>query len=378
MPLRLVDHHCHGVLREPVDRAGFEAQLCEAAAPGRFHPSLADTQVGLAVRAICAPLLDLPCHAPLDDYLARRAELGVEEVGRRLLRDTGISDVVVDTGLTPELITDPRELGQLAGARAHEIVRLERVAEDVAPRSGADRFAAAVSDEIARRCEDAVGTKSIAAYRVGLDLDPARPTAADVRAAADAWLRSGEPRLTDPVIIRHLVWTAIDLRKPLQFHVGYGDADIDLHRCTPSLLTPLLRASAGLGTPIMLLHNYPFHREAGYLAQVFDHVFVDVGLAVQNVGSRAGAVLAELLELAPFTAVLFSTDAYALPELYAIHTALFQRALRDFLDDGVAGGYWAAADADRIAELIGWRNAVRAYGLDGEAVSPPAAAPATH
>ena len=50
----------------------------------------------------------------------------------------------------------------------------------------------------------------------------------------------------------------------------------------------------------MLLHCYPFHREAGYLAQVFPHVYFDVGLAVNYTGRAAGAVLAESLELAPF------------------------------------------------------------------------------
>jgi hypothetical protein len=83
-------------------------------------------------------------------------------------------------------------------------------------------------------------------------------------------------------------------------------------------------------------------------------------------------VLAELLELAPFGAVLFSTDAYALPELYTIHATLFRKALRDFLDDGIAREFWNADDAARIAELVGWRNAVRAYHLDadGEPLSP--------
>ena len=32
----------------------------------------------------------------------------------------------------------------------------------------------------------------------------------------------------------------------------------------------------------MLLHSYPFQRTAGYLAQVFRHVYVDVGLAVHH------------------------------------------------------------------------------------------------
>ncbi len=116
----------------------------------------------------------------------------------------------------------------------------------------------------------------------------------------------------------------------MQFHVGYGDSDVDMLRCDPLLLMPLLRATQPLGVPIMLLHNYPFHRHAAYLAQVFDHVFVDVGLAMQNVGA-AGArrVVGELLELAPFGSVLFSTDAFGLAELYVTSTMLFrQRAGR--------------------------------------------------
>ena len=62
----------------------------------------------------------------------------------------------------------------------------------------------------------------------------------------------------------------------------------------------------------MLLHNYPYHREAGYLAQVFPHVYADLGLATHNVGSRAPAVLAEALEMAPLRKFLFSSDAFGL------------------------------------------------------------------
>ena len=109
-----------------------------------------------------------------------------------------------------------------------------------------------------------MGFKSIAAYRTGLDLDPARPSDREVAAAAASWIGRPDdgpiPRLVDRTLIRFLVWTALDLGRPLQFHVGYGDADADLRQGDPLLLTPLLRATASRGAPIMLLHNYPFHR----------------------------------------------------------------------------------------------------------------------
>jgi predicted TIM-barrel fold metal-dependent hydrolase len=367
--LPLVDHHCHGVARDALDRAGFEALLCEADGPGRWHGSLFDSQVGLAVRRVCAPLLDLPVHSPAEHYLARRAELGPEEVNRRLVTSTGITDFLVDTGYLGATVTSPEELGRLAGARARRIVRLEAVAEQAVTTTTATGFAEAYRVALAEAAAGAAGLKSIAAYRVGLDLDPSRPGPREVADAAGRWqarLEAGAPlRMVDEVLTRFAFWTGVDLGLPVQFHVGYGDADIDLHRCDPLLLTPLLRATAGAGVPVMLLHNYPFHRHAGYLAQVFDHVFVDIGLTVQGVGTRAREVLEELFELAPFGAVLFSTDAFGLAELYAVSTSLFRDALGGLLDDGVAAGAWSTDDARRIARLVCAENAHRAYGLDG-------------
>ena len=363
----LVDHHCHGIVRDTLDRPQFEALLTEADGSGPLHPSLFDSQTGFGVRTICAPLLDLPRFAPPDEYLARRAEMGADEVARRMLGSTGITDYLADTGYLRERVTTPAELAAFTRARGHEVVRLETVAEEVITGAEAAHFALTVREALRARAGTAIAFKSIAAYRVGLDFDHSRPTDAEVAVAASNWLRTTivdtKPRLVDPTLIRFLIWTALDLGLPLQFHVGFGDSAIDLQHCDPLLLTQLLRATRGLGVPIMLLHNYPFHRSAGYLAQVFDHVFVDVGLALHNVGFRADRVLAELLELAPFTSVLFSSDAFGLPELYALGATLFRRALTAFLDDGISHGFWPVTEAERIAAMIAADNARRAYRL---------------
>jgi predicted TIM-barrel fold metal-dependent hydrolase len=113
----------------------------------------------------------------------------------------------------------------------------------------------------------------------------------------------------------------------------------------------------------MLLHNYPYHREAGYLAQVFPHVYADLGLATHNVGSRAPDVLAEALELVPLRKFLFSTDAYGLPELYYLGTLLFRLGLSRFLRARLDDDDIRYADAERITGLIGAENARRAYRL---------------
>ena len=71
----LVDHHCHGVASGELDRAGLEALISEGGAPPDGETNF-DTPVGLAIRRHCAPLLDLEPHAPVEEYLARRSELG--------------------------------------------------------------------------------------------------------------------------------------------------------------------------------------------------------------------------------------------------------------------------------------------------------------
>jgi len=369
--LRLIDHHCHGLVSTALERTVFEEMLTEADTVSWLGTTLFDSLIGLAVRRWCSPILDLEPHTPADEYLARRAELGASEVNRRFLQATGTSDFLVDSGFRPDKLTGSAELARLAGARAHDIVRLEKVAEDVvwAGTSGMG-FAAAFTAELEKRTVNAVGVKSIAAYRVGLELSGERPTPADVAIAAGNWLAdvdAGAPiRLANEVLHRFLIWTGIDLGLPVQFHVGYGDSDVELHRCNPLLLTGLLRATRASRVPILLLHNYPYHREAGYLAQVFEHVFVDVGLATHNVGYRAPALIAETLELAPFGKFLFSTDAFGLGELYHLGTLLFRRGLSDFLRTGLDADEFSVADAEHISRLIGTENAQRVYRLDGQ------------
>jgi predicted TIM-barrel fold metal-dependent hydrolase len=365
--LRLVDHHVHGVMTGDVDGAGFEAGFSESPWPPPTGTTHLDSQLGFAVRRWCAPVLDLPPHANADAYLARRRELGAQEVTRRLLVASGVGCFLVETGYRADQSLGPVEMAAASGATASEIVRLESVAEEVAA-SGvtaaefADRFASTLDE----RARHAVGLKSIIAYRYGLDFDPEPPNLGAVRRAAGQWLRrreAGEGRLTDPVLLRHLLWTGVERGLPLQFHVGYGDSDLTLHRCDPSLMTDFLRRVQDHQVSVMLLHCYPYHRTAGYLAHVFSHVYLDVGLAVNYTGARSRAVVAESLEVAPFGKLLFSSDAWGPAELHHLGAVLWRRAMAGVLGEWVESGEWSDADAVRVAQMVGAGNAKRVYRL---------------
>jgi len=368
--LALIDHHVHGVVTGDLDRAGFELLMTEASGPPAPGTTMFDSQLGFTMRRWCAPVLDLEPSVAAEDYLRRRAELGTAEVNRRLLTAAGVGQWLVDTGYQSDQVTTPEQLVRASGAPASHIVRLEVVAEKAA-RAGttAAAWAGAFAEELATEtaAAGAVGYKSIVAYRFGFDFDPTRPAAAEVAAAAGRLLRAldADPaaRVVDPVLLRHLIWTAIDIGKPLQFHVGFGDTDVRLHRSDPSLLTDFLIATEPIGTPIMLLHCYPHHRVAGYLAHVFSHVYMDLGAVLNHVGARSAAVLAEALELTPFGKMLYSSDAFGLPELHYLGAIGFRRDISRVTGQFVADGAWSAADAKRVAELIGSANATRVYRL---------------
>jgi hypothetical protein len=367
--LALVDHHVHPALAAETGTAEFEQLITESDRPLPAGLTQFDSQLGVAIRRWCAPVLDLEPFAVPADYLARRSALGAAEVTRRLLRASGTVHFLLDTGYVRAGLLDLPGMREAAGARADEIVRLEAVAEqavldgDASAAGFADRFAAA----LAGQADAAAGLKSIIGYRFGLDFDPEPPAAAEVTAAAGGWLRqieaTGRVRVEDPVLLRHLLWTGLELRLPLQLHTGFGDPDADLRRCDPLLLRGFLQRTEPAGVPVMLLHCYPYHRGAGYLAQAYPHVYLDVGLAINYTGARAAAVVAESLELAPFGKLLFSSDAWGPPELHYLGALLWRRATARVLGGWVADGDWSHADALRVAEMVGAGNARRVYRL---------------
>ena len=364
--IALVDHHVHGAFNKPIDRAGFEASINEGSTdPVPDFMTMFDSPLGLAIRRWCAPVLGLSAHAPADDYWARRSELGPDELAAAMLAGAGVSRWIVDTGFKGDLLTTPGQLTELSGRPASEILRLERLTEDLLE-AGTDpddfpaAFRAALQDAV--DSPDIVGTKTIAAYRTNFDIDWSRPTdVAVIEHARSLAAHGNDLRVDSPVLIAFGVHEAAEHGLPIQVHVGFGDRDLDLNRTDPLLLLPLLRAMTPV--PVLLLHCYPFHRQAGYLAQAFDHVNFDVGLAINYLGSRSVALVGEALDTAPFAKQLYSSDAFGPPELHLLGAVLWRRAMGLILGEWVRTGDCAEQDAIAIVDMIGVHNAARVYGL---------------
>ncbi len=360
--VRLIDQHMHGCWLTAGDRPRFENALNEANTEKLAHfDSGFDTQLGFAIRTHCAPLLGLPKHAEPRDYWHRRSQLSEAELARIFLPAAGVSDWLVDTGYSQD-VADVNRVAEWSRQRAHEVVRLEQVAEQAAISPG--DYTTAFERILRQRVVGAVGTKSILAYRGGFDGDLSEPSEAEVDAAAARWRESGGLRLTDRVLLRFGLHQALRVGKPLQFHVGFGDRDCDLQKANPLYLREFLRESGA--TPVVLLHCYPYEREAGYLAQAFNNVYLDGGLSINHLGARAPAFIARLLELAPFRKIVYSSDGFGPAELHYLGAALWRNGIHRVLSGFIDHGDWSLGDAIRVVDLIAYKNSARIYRLDTE------------
>ena len=366
----LIDHHCHGVSPAELDWKQFQALFSESYRPPPPGTTEFQKPLGLAIRSFCAPLLDLEPHSSGEAYVERRLKLGAAEVNRRIMRASDLDCLIVDTGHRSNAIHTFEETGALAGRPAHEVVRIEAIIEEVAATGvSAGNFAKAFADRLAERSAEAVGLKSIVAYRCTFAIPQTAPAPAEVAAAAGAWMKAsqaaGKFRISDPTVIRYGLWVGAEIcrakKVPLQLHVGFGDPDINMHACDPTHFTDFIAAMEKWDVAVTLLHNWPFLKEAQWLSEVFQNVYYDAGVILNYGAVESENILREALQIGKFQKLLFSTDAFGLSELYYLGAFLFRRAFGRILDGWIADGFCSAKDADEIVALVAQQNARRIY-----------------
>ena len=250
----------------------------------------------------------------------------------------GIETVLVDDGLDPSNVHPYDWHDRLTRTKCKRIVRIERVAETIMINALQEfnsksidqhpafthhvlrRFQSAIEQAIAD--PEVAGFKSVICYRTGLAIPSFDETDKEVLGSI---CRSKDlqqcSRLEDERLgpyLLHLTAHLIErgkVKKPLQFHTGLGDNDIDLGLSNPSHLQDFIKTYPDV--PIVLLHaSYPFTTEAGYLASVYSNVWLDIGEVFPFLSQDGQErVIRESLDLCPSEKLMWSTgsDSLGLP-----------------------------------------------------------------
>ena len=369
----VVDNHCHGVRRSQAfeDLVSWRRAFTESANPGMPREHVASTVFYRRLIRALAGFLD--CEPEEEFVLAARVASDGPELVSVLLRAANVEALLIDTGYPPpEEVLPEAELGELAGCRTEPMLRLETLMERLITEHGSleeakEALVAALGDV---RGQGYVALKSIVAYRTGLNIrewtgEEAEASFREFRRAAG----EGSARLAHKPLLDTLLHTAFAeaarQEVPVQFHVGYGDADINLLLGNPLHLRAVLERPDYRGMPVVLLHGcYPYTREGGYLAALYESVYLDLSYGIPLLGyAEMLSFTREALGVAPISKLLYSSDGIGVPELHWLGALYGRRVLGRALGELVAHGELNLSEAETAGEDVLRGNASCLYRL---------------
>ena len=368
----LADNHCHGIYQAqtPVDITAWRRLFTESSDPGMRSTHVTTTLFYRRLVREMAAFFE--CEPTEEAVLAARQQLDDQSLISKFLRSANFDVLFVDKGYPPsELLLPDTVLSNLGNCRVAPMLRVELlmqrlIAENSVLSAVVEALRAALKDV---RGQGYVALKSIVAYRTGLDI---RTWSIDEVEEAFAVARRevqerGSVRLAHKPLLDTLLHVtfaeAARQELPVQFHTGYGDTDADMLLANPLHLRAILERREYRAMPLVLLHEcYPYTQQGAYLATVYENVFLDLSYGIPYLGYH------EMLEftraafsVAPFSKLLYSSDAVGVPELHWVSALDGRSILGQVLGECVANSDLSKTEAEQAGVAVLHDNAMRLY-----------------
>ena len=368
----LADNHCHGIYlaQAPVDITAWRGLITESSDPGMQSTHVATTLFYLRLIREMATFFE--CEPTEEAVLAMRKKHDDQLLISKYLRAANFDVLFTDKGYPPpEMLLSDATVSDLANCRVAPILRVELlmqrwITENTTLSAVVEALRAALNDV---RGQGYVALKSIVAYRTGLDIrtwkidDVEEAFAAARRGVQEKGsIRLAHKPLLDTLL--HVTFEEAALQElPVQFHTGYGDADADMLLANPLHLRAVLERREYRAMPIILLHeSYPYTQQGAYLATIYENVYLDLSYGIPFLGYH------EMLEftraafsVAPYSKLLYSSDAVGVPELHWISALDGRRILGQVLGECLENGDLSHAEAEQAGVAVLHDNAMQLY-----------------
>ncbi|MBM3945247.1 MAG: amidohydrolase, partial [SAR202 cluster bacterium] len=259
------------------------------------------------------------------------------------------------------------------GVNVRKVRRLEMLYESCieSSESFADAEAKIVAGLTDMKKKGIYGLKSVIAYRTGMNIQPTKRWAAMddfARLKRDqAASKTGKIRIAYKNIEDYLTCVAFAMageqNVPVQFHSGIGDTDEDMYLANPLQLRTVLEDPAFARTTFVPLHVFPHVQDTAYLAHVYGNVYFDLSYAIPLTHGAAAGLIEDALTIAPYSKLLYGTDAPGLPDLWYTGGIVWRRALSRVLTGWVQEGALTQKLADDVAERVLYKNAAGLYDI---------------
>lgn len=365
----LVDHHAHPLSAAAATTGAddFRQWFSESTDPQIHRRHVPNTLFFRTAIRWLAELLH--CAPTLEAVLEARAGLSYKNWAQMLFTQANIQWLLCDYGYSGKQSLSHEAMVELLPCQVRPILRLETLAEDLIGQHTTfeDMIADFVQQVRRARADGYVALKSIIAYRSGLAITtPDKASARRAFSAAKVQIAQKKRfRLTDKALNDYLVWLGLEAAErqalPLQFHTGFGDQDADLRHANPLHLRTVIESTHA---PLVLLHaGWPYYRETAHLAAIYPHVWLDLSLAIPFATTGIPAMIREVLGMAPFSKVLFATDAFTMPEIYWLAAHWGRWGLGRVLEEMIDYSFLKRDEAYDAARQVLGGNALALYGL---------------
>src|SRR6266702_4041103 len=368
----LADNHCHGIFQSqtPGDLIAWRRLFTES-----FDPAMPSTHVATTLfyrRLIREMASFFECEPTEEAVLAWRKKYDDQLLISKYLRAANFDVLFIDKGYPPQnLLLSDAMVSDLANCRVASMLRVELlmqrlIAENTTLSAVVEALRSALNDV---RGQGYIALKSIVAYRTGLDIrtwkidDVEEAFAAARRGVQEKGsIRLAHKPLLDTLL--HVTFEEAALQElPVQFHTGYGDADADMLLANPLHLRAVLERREYRAMPVVLLHEcYPYTQQGAYLAHVYENVYLDLSYGIPYLGYHEMLEFTRVaLSVAPFSKLLYSSDAVGVPEIHWISALNGRSILGQVLGECVGHGDLSSTGAEEAGVAVLHDNAMRLY-----------------
>ena len=365
----IYDHHAHALYKDSAWRhETFEACFTEA-----YDPIIVEKFVQDSLyfrRSIRELAVVYDCEASKEAVYEARQSQDFIELAKRLFQKANISHWLIDDGIWPDKLMSINETKTIIPVKIARVMRLEtELATFIENYDDASSLLKAFKTHLYEHAPSLMGFKSIIAYRTGLDIQ--KHTKDSIERSFNKVRSQQKPshtlRINDKPLLDAALWLALEVatetQTPIQFHTGYGDPDLDMRLANPLHLRAVLEAPELNGLKLLMLHCYPYVKEAGYLASVYSGAYLDLGLTIPYTSRHAMQTsVHEAMHLSPISKILFSTDAQRIPEMFYLAARWAREVLTKVLTETIASGDLSPAEGLWAAERILNKNALELYG----------------
>jgi uncharacterized protein len=368
----LADNHCHGIFQSqtPEDLTAWRGLFTES-----FDPTMRSTHVANTLfyrRLIREMAAFFECEVTEEAVLAVRKKFDDQLLISKYLRAANFDVLFIDKGYPPpEMLLSDAIVSDLANCRVAPMLRVELlmqrlIAENTTLSAVVEALRAALDDV---RGQGYVALKSIVAYRTGLDIRTWRID--DVEEAFAVARREVQERGSIRLALKPLLDTLLHTtfaeaarqELPVQFHTGYGDTEADMLLANPLHLRAVLERPEYRAMQVVLLHeSYPYTQQGAYLATVYENAYLDLSYGIPYLGYHEMLEFTRAaLSVAPFSKLLYSSDAVGVPEIHWVSALNGRNILGQVLGECVAHGDLSSTEAERAGMAVLHDNAMRLY-----------------